>query len=488
MAQTRARAKQVTFKSDATGGVVRYLHDKLSETVSVKDFGAVGDGVTDDTVAIQAAIDSVYATGTYGTVVVPSGTYIFTGITVKSKVTLKGTGGILKLKDNVCVNTGVSYYLVHNLNHNDVTYDGLIIDGNKDNNTSFLVADNITAVGENTVVRDCKIINPPDSGIMFSAATNGSCINNQIKGARDLGIYVNAPETTPLLGDMVISGNVITECVYGGIGVKRSVENCLVSGNLITSCGNGITVEDFGVGNGGHPTHILIEGNLLQDIGYVYNTLPNVAETGITLNATQNAVVSDNKIQNCSGTGINLSGASECVIKGNHLTGYPTDPASSGTYGVGGIMIVTRVSAGETFYANNNIISGNYTKDFQDYGIRVNAGAYNNITNNTFNSVEWGVRLDANADSNIFSYNYIEGVSGAIQYYTGADSNIYKHNYLANAGTEWERTGNVRTTSVSTPVGAITPKFAGQLCWVTSGNKFFMAYGVSNTEWVQISA
>lgn len=87
MAQTRARAKQVTFKSDATGGVVRYLHDKLSETVSVKDFGAVGDGVTDDTAAIQAAVDSFPANG--GELFVPTGIYKVTAeINVKTPVLL----------------------------------------------------------------------------------------------------------------------------------------------------------------------------------------------------------------------------------------------------------------------------------------------------------------------------------------------------------------------------------------------------------------
>jgi hypothetical protein len=55
MAMTRARAKQITYKSDATGAAVVNLHDKLGESVSVKDFGAVGDGVADDTAAIQAA-------------------------------------------------------------------------------------------------------------------------------------------------------------------------------------------------------------------------------------------------------------------------------------------------------------------------------------------------------------------------------------------------------------------------------------------------
>lgn len=67
-------ASTVNFMPAGTGVVVRTVQDKLREMVSVKDFGAVGNGVADDTIAIQQAVNYALLVGKQ--VYIPAGSYL----------------------------------------------------------------------------------------------------------------------------------------------------------------------------------------------------------------------------------------------------------------------------------------------------------------------------------------------------------------------------------------------------------------------------
>ena len=69
--------------ASGTGATARTVQSKLRESVSVKDFGAVGDGVTDDTAAFTAALNSGSAQVTYSNI------HAITSITIPANVTLR---------------------------------------------------------------------------------------------------------------------------------------------------------------------------------------------------------------------------------------------------------------------------------------------------------------------------------------------------------------------------------------------------------------
>jgi hypothetical protein len=104
-------ASTVSYEPPFTGGVVTNAEAKLAQYVSVKDFGAVGDGVADDTAAIQAALTALATTG--GDLLFPQGTYkINTAIsqTFSDNVNVRLLGYGAKL-DITAINSGVAIQL-----------------------------------------------------------------------------------------------------------------------------------------------------------------------------------------------------------------------------------------------------------------------------------------------------------------------------------------------------------------------------------------
>ena len=80
----------IGFIQSGSGAVARTLQDRGRDTVSIKDFGAKGDGVTDDTAALQAAIN--YAcSGNAKTLRWPDGVYLISA-SLKIPATGRGAG------------------------------------------------------------------------------------------------------------------------------------------------------------------------------------------------------------------------------------------------------------------------------------------------------------------------------------------------------------------------------------------------------------
>jgi hypothetical protein len=90
-------ANDISYTLTAAGATLQSVQTKLEQYISVKDFGAVGDGVTDDTAAIQAALDAAAANGlAIKSVFVPSGEYLVGRLVLPNGIVLRGEGGRLE--------------------------------------------------------------------------------------------------------------------------------------------------------------------------------------------------------------------------------------------------------------------------------------------------------------------------------------------------------------------------------------------------------
>lgn len=187
----------LNFKADGTAAQQRPAADKIGERVSVLDYGAIGDGVTDDSVAIQAAIDANKA----GTIVLPQGkTFLAAGILFNGAI-YNGTSltieGTLLMKARASSSTW-NWDITGSPTYNAIIgydVDGLtidvpgMIDGNRTNQPSVAVSDQQTHCVHLRGVRNFSIphFNAREirgDGILITTKTNVSPLSTNSKNGR----------------------------------------------------------------------------------------------------------------------------------------------------------------------------------------------------------------------------------------------------------------------------------------------------------------
>lgn len=115
----------VTFVPAGTGATTRTAQAKMRDVVSVKDFGAVGDGVADDTAEIQAAFTHLVSVGG-GLLLFPAGTYLVSTqifLTNLVNTVVVGVGATIQSNYSTVAQTNQGVFII--TDGNNISFDGL---------------------------------------------------------------------------------------------------------------------------------------------------------------------------------------------------------------------------------------------------------------------------------------------------------------------------------------------------------------------------
>lgn len=138
-------ASGIQYDPAGTGAVATTVQAKLRESVSVKDFGAVGNGIANDTTALQAAV--TYAVSNGKALYIPSGTYLYSSLTGldQNNIVIVGDGsGLSVLK---FTGTGIALDLGTVVGFRQgINLSGFTVEGNS----------NVTAIVRATAIARCQ--------------------------------------------------------------------------------------------------------------------------------------------------------------------------------------------------------------------------------------------------------------------------------------------------------------------------------------------
>lgn len=419
-----------TNLAPSTAGARRTIKGNFNLTVNVRDYGAVGDGTTDDTTAINNAIASLTS---YSSLYFPSGFYLIsgslTGLANLNHVSIYGDGWSSRIHSNVTGAAGNTFYVATTCSY--ITFRDLAITGSATVRGSgihirlysglsrvehcyFLgcsdfavhVHNDTGGYNDGTSVISNTINSPLGDGIHFGSASNFVCSNNTIFSSGDdgIGVIADVLAQPPYMGlvsnNLIQSPGSLASSVSGcGIRLADGANDIIVSNNTIQySREASINLCRF-ASTTAYCNRISIIGNK------TYKSTTIAGPRGaLWIQYVNESSVTNNEIYDTSnGSDITYLDFNDLTIRGNTCRGTPFRSISSDDSTTAnvrtnwyGLMIVDNIvqwnQANESIYVvpavgiqiNNIVIQGNVgnqlpTGDWIFCG-RVATGK---ITNNT---------------------------------------------------------------------------------------------------------
>jgi hypothetical protein len=343
-----ANAQDVVYDPPYTGGVQTNVEAKLAQILTVTDFGATGDGVADDSTAINAALSYANAIGG-ATVLVPPGNYKLNAILrIGSNTTLKSNNGVSYLKNhpNTFLNNGLGYTTSSNIpaysGHKNIVIDGGVWEG-----FAFEIFDGYTGFalgyGTNIVLKNIILKDSIGTG---HAVDMAACDGVLFENCRFLGYSPGAGTNTSIQDCIQLDHNVEGSFPYFGVPAFKQNLNITVRGCYFgpNPDNTDVRFRAFSIGVGQHgsvydqwPENILVENNTFE--GCIY--------AGVRVWKWRNAKILGNTFVDCA--------------RPVHVTATAANSVSS--------RDINRVQQDQAEASEGLIISGNNFRNSSDYHI-----------------------------------------------------------------------------------------------------------------------
>lgn len=299
----------IGFLQAGVGAILRTVQSKLRDTISVMDFGAVGDGIADDTAAINAAYSSVTSSG--ATIWWPNGKYKISGpIRVKSKTRTLFAGGAYLAPVPIGSFTPLTmpghglwgYALFANANWEasaltdfNITYEGVNVVPDSPWQGHYISARYAT----NVKMVDCYGINGDDFCSVLA------CVSVLVEGCYCVNARNCAYDFWDGTSHVVIRDNIALDNVsaavnvnaVGTFGEDRNVRDFLITGNYFTGTGTNVAGALVYVAP-------LSAASFIQDVKIVDNYIDQKFGTGvnvpsgIVVQRARNVVIHNNTVVN----------------------------------------------------------------------------------------------------------------------------------------------------------------------------------------------